>query len=423
MQWLDTREAWKLVEKSKIFVASMAAAEPVSFWETLSMPEAGGEGRLFYGANPTRGYSCFSTTPSQPSFEIRLFFMTSAVRPFHGRGFVHYVPQHLSQWTDHLFKRHSVDVFWGTCSPPDARGFVSLGVGACYESEVAQRAKQVILEVNDQMPVTFGSTLFPVNRVTGFISRSHSLFEIPQSKPSPEESLIATHIAELVPHGATLQLGIGGLPNALAFALKDHRHLGVHTELINDAILSLTEAGAIDGSQKTLWPGKIVGSFVLGSQKLYQFVNKNPAVELYPSSIINDPYRIGRNHKMVSINTAVEVDFTGQVCSESVGHQELSGVGGAAETHLGAQRSSGGRGIIAMSSRATKNKAPKIVAELKPGAKVSVSRNDVDTIVTEYGIAELSGRTVAERIRALVAIAHPDDREGLLSIARREKYL
>ena len=192
--------------------------------------------------------------------------------------------------------------------------------------------------------------------------------------------------------------------------------------MINDTVVQLVRSGAITGRHKSLWPERIIGAFIYGSDELYEFSHKNPLLELHPASLVNDPYRIGRNCRMISINTAVEIDLTGQVCSESIGHLELSGVGGATDTHIGAQRSKGGRGIIALRSL-TRNHESKITSELKPEAKVSISRNDIDTVITEYGIAELRGRTVAERAKSLIAIAHPDHREILTRDANHYGYL
>jgi len=256
-----------------------------------------------------------------------------------------------------------------------------------------------------------------------FIENDHPLPTIPAPKVTAVDREIGALVADLIPDGATLQLGIGGIPNAIGEALGPKRDLGIHTEMINDTMMDLFQRGIVTGRKKSIWPGKIVGAFVYGTKALYDFVDGNPLVELHPASVINDPYRIGRNHKMFSINTAVEIDITGQVCSESVGHRELSGVGGASETHIGAQRSPGGRGIIALPSTTRDGSASKIVFTLQPGAKVSISRNDIDTVVTEYGVAKLSGRSTAQRVKALAAIAHPKFRDELLHNARTERYL
>ena len=263
----------------------------------------------------------------------------------------------------------------------------------------------------------------PISMVTHFIENSHPLPIAASSAVSTEDQSIGNFVASLIANGSTIQLGIGGIPNAIANALGQHKDLGVHTEMINDAMMKLYQEGVINGRCKTLWPGKMVGAFVFGSRELYQFVHQNPAIELHPASIVNDPYRIGRNFQMASLNTAVEVDLTGQCCSESLGHKELSGVGGAAETHIGAQRSRGGIGIIALRSTTSDGLTSKIGFELKPGAKVSISRNDIDTVVTEYGAAKLGGRSVVQRVKAMIGIAHPKFRDELLSQARLARYL
>jgi acyl-CoA hydrolase len=236
-----------------------------------------------------------------------------------------------------------------------------------------------------------------------------------------DDRAIGALVADLIPTGATLQLGIGSIPDALGEALYEKKDLGIHTEMINDTMMELTEKGVITGAHKTIWPGKMIGAFAYGTKKLYDFLSSNPLVELHPASVVNDPYRIGRNHLMTSINTAIEVDLTGQVVSESIGHHEVSGVGGASDTHVGAQRSEGGQGIIAINSKSKTHS--KIVFELKPGAKVSVSRNDVDTIVTEHGVARLKGRSVAERTRSMIAIAHPEFRDELAYKAKQNGYI
>jgi acyl-CoA hydrolase len=277
--------------------------------------------------------------------------------------------------------------------------------------------------MNPNIPVTSGATHVPLSWVTHLVASDATLPSLERATPDAVDRRIAAHIAGLVPDGSTIQLGIGGIPNAVGEALRSRRDLGIHTEMINDSMMDLYLAGAVTGRRKTIWPGKIVGSFVYGTRALYDFVHSNPAVELQPASVVNDPVRIGRNYRMVSINTAVEVDITGQVCSESIGHSELSGVGGATDTHVGAQRSEGGRGIVALRASTKDGKGSKIVFELKPGAKVSISRNDVDTVVTEHGIAELAGKTVAERVRALIAVAAPDFREKLLADAREVGYV
>ncbi|NBO37437.1 acetyl-CoA hydrolase/transferase family protein [bacterium] len=422
----------KLLKQEDIFahlpqsghvVAAMAAAEPGVFFENIHLHAEKHLGLNIHCANPTKPYACFTDIRHSENFHFNVMFLTSAVRASQGHNLVHYVPQHLSRWAQNVSRRHTIDVFWGTCSLPNEKGFVSLGVNVCYEPDLLRKAGKVILEVNPNMPVVYGDTFVSVDSVDHFIINDRLLPTLISEQPSQEDKIIAQYISELVPDGATIQLGIGGIPNAVGECLTRKKDLGIHTELFTESMRTLYEHGVISGARKTLWPRKMVATFVYGSQELYKFVGENPALELHPASIINDPNRICRNHQMISINTAVEVDITGQVCSESIGHRELSGVGGATDTHVGAQRSEGGRGIIALRSMTSDGKSSKICFELKPGAKVSISRNDVDTVVTEFGIAELIGLSVAERARALIAIAHPSAREQLQFDARNAGYI
>lgn len=419
---VSIEQALGVLKDGQIIVASMAAAEPTMFFRDFHKTARNLSRLNVFCANPAERYECFADERLAQHVKFRVMFLTSPIRGDQGRGFIHYVPQHLSQWTSHLFQQYEPDVFWGSCSLPDARGFVSLGVGACYEPEVIRRAKTVILEINERMPVTFGATTFPISKVDLFVENHHELSTLPVEKPDDIDFKIADFVNQLIPDHATLQLGIGAIPNAVTNALKTRKGLGIHTELVNDAMMELTKFGAVSNEYKSIWPYKTVGAFAYGSRELYEFVHMNPTIEFQPASVVNDPYRIGRNHRMISVNTAIEVDITGQVCSESIGHQELSGVGGASDTHIGAQRSENGRGIIALRST-TKKGQSKIVYELKPGAKVSISRNDIDTVVTEYGIAILKGRSVSERAQALAAIAHPDIRAELLQRATSDRYI
>lgn len=411
------------IPKQGQLVASMAAAEPSAFFENIHGRHKSFSGLRIHCANPTKNYPCFSDTAHSSNVNYNVMFLTSAVRQSQGHNLVHYVPQHLSRWSQNLTRRHEVDVFWGSCSLPTKNGFVSLGVNACYEPDMLRKAKCVVLEVNPLMPVVYGDTFVPIDAVDYFIQHEHQLPVLSCDAPDRLDMNIAQHISELIPNGATIQLGIGAIPDAVGSQLTHKRDLGIHTELFTESMKKLYESGVINGSSKTIWPRKMVATFIYGSEELYAFAAENPALELHPASIINDPNRICRNHRMISINTAVEVDITGQVCSESVGHRELSGVGGAADTHIGAQRSEQGRGIIALKSMTSDNKNSKIVFELKPGAKVTISRNDTDTVVTEYGVAELIGLSVAERAKALIAISHPTVRDELYFKAKNAGYI
>lgn len=409
-----------LIDRSTNIVTAMAAAEPQLFFKHISENrQLFSNKKTLFCANPSQSYPCF-TDEGFENLQVVVMFLTASVRRHVGSR-LQYFPQHLSQWASHLAQR-GIDLYWGACSPPDSRGFVSLGPSCCYESELLAKAKHVVLEVNPNIPMTYGSTTVALNDVDHFIEGDYDLPEVGKPRISAEDRTIASHIAHLIPDGATLQLGIGSIPNAIGEALGDKKDLGIHTEMINDTMMDLYLKGVVNGKRKSRWPGKLVGSFAYGSKALYEFLDGNPVVELHPASVVNDSYRMGKNTLMTSINTAVEIDITGQVCSESVGHKELSGVGGASETHIGAQRSEGGRGIVALHSTA-KNGESKIVLELKPGAKVSISRNDLDTVVTEYGVAMLRGMTVSERVKALIGIAHPVFRDELTQKAKDLAYI
>jgi len=432
---ISPKEAIELVCSDMAVVVSHASGEARHFYEHIHERAKSVSGVNVYGANPSRPYQCFSELDLSAHINFDLTFLNKSIRQSRNIPHVHYTPGHMSQWARHIIKSANrkkkdlttdgkvIDIFWGSCSAPDENGHVSLGLNAVYESELIHRAKIVILEMNPHMPFTYGATLFPVDRIDFVIDQAEPPPTHHSAAPSNEEIRIGNFVAELVVNGSTIQLGIGGIPNAVGQSMAGHRHLGVHTEMINDAIMSLRKSGAIDGSAKTLWKDKIIAAFAYGSSELYQFLHKNPEIELHPASLINGRSMIAQNHKMTSINTAVEIDLTGQVCSESIGHNEISGTGGASDTHVGAQFSPGGRGIIALRSTAKDGIMSKIVCGLSPGAKVSIHRNDVDTIVTEYGIAELSGKNASERARSLIAIAHPKFRDELTYAAKKVGYL
>ena len=301
----------------------------------------------------------------------------------------------------------------------DERGFFSLSLGLTYEKMMVEQADLVILEINENLPWTLGDTHVHISEVDYVVEHNVPLLELPVVEPRAEERIIGNYIADMIDNGSTLQLGIGGIPNAIALSLLDKKDLGIHTEMFTDGMVDLFDAGVITGRRKTLWRGKMVGTFALGTKKLYDFIDKNLAVEFQQGNIVNDPCVIGQNYKMVSINTALQVDLTGQVCSEAIGNRHYSGTGGQADTHRGAQRSEGGKGIISLRSTAKNGELSTIVAQLPAGAKVTLGRSDTDYVVTEYGVAHLKGRSVRDRVEAMIRIAHPDYREALRQEAEK----
>lgn len=307
-----------------------------------------------------------------------------------------------------------VDVALIQVSKPDKHGYCSFGVSNDYTKPAAECAKLVIAEVNENMPRTMGDSFIHVSNIDYIVKTSHPIIELKPPKIGEVEKAIGKNCASLIEDGSTLQLGIGAIPDAVLLFLKDKKDLGIHSEMISDGVVELVEAGVITNNKKTLHPGKIVVTFLMGTKRLYDFVNDNPMVETYPVDYVNDPTVIMKNSKMISINSCVQVDLMGQICSESIGMKQISGVGGQVDFVRGASMCRDGKSIIAIPSTAAKGKVSRIVPLLDEGSAVTTSRNDVDYVVTEYGIASLKGKTLKERAKALINIAHPDFRESLI---------
>jgi acetyl-CoA hydrolase len=339
-------------------------------------------------------------------------------------GRADYVPVFLSE-IPRLFTSRTVpiDVALIHVSPPDEHGFCSFGVGVDCTKAAASMARVVIAQVNRNMPRVLGDNFIHVRNVTHFVEADEPLSELPRIRMTPEYEEIGRNVAALVEDGSTLQLGIGGIPDAVLQHLRGRRHLGVHTEMFSDGMVELVENGIVTGERKTLHPGKIVASFVLGSKKLFEFIHNNPIVEFHPSDYVNDPFVIAQNERMVSINSAIQVDLTGQVCSDSIGDSIYSGFGGQVDFVRGASRAREGRAVIALLSTARSGGVSRIVPYLDEGAGVVTSRADVHFVATEYGVADLHGRSMRDRARALIAIAHPSFRESLEAGARQRKIL
>jgi len=298
-------------------------------------------------------------------------------------------------------------------SPPDRHGFCTLGTSVDAAKAAADSAKIIIAEINDQMPRTHGNTVVPLDRISAFIHTDRPLVEHHGSDETPVEARIGELIADLIEDGATLQMGIGNIPDAVLTRLHSKRDLGVHTEMFSDRIVDLVEAGVITNRLKKVHPNRITTSFVSGSKRLFDFVHENPMVEFHPCNRTNDTALIRQNDKVVAINSALEIDLTGQVCADSLGHKIYSGIGGQMDFIHGAALSRGGKPIIAIPSTAARGKASRIVPELKPGAGVVTTRGHVHWVVTEYGAVNLHGKTLRERGEALISIAHPDFRSEL----------
>lgn len=421
MSWMDTfrersgtpEEAVACVKSGDRVYISGNAATPYPLLEALSarsdeLTEVEITHVLLYGDDP------LSAPDMEGHFRHNSLFVGPADRLAVNEGRADYVPIFLFEIPS-LFCQDlmPVDVAILHTSIPDEHGFLSLGVETLASKAAARMAKTVVALVNEKMPRTLGDSFIHMSRVSRLVEVSMDLPELGRKPATEVEAKIGRHVADLVEDGATLQLGIGGIPDAVLATLTDKRDLGIHTEMVSDGIMEAVEAGVITGARKNLHAGKAVATFLFGSKRLYEFSDNNPLFELHPVEHTNDPFVISQNDNMVAINSAIEVDITGQICSDSIGTRIYSGFGGQVDFIRGAARSKGGKPIIALPSTAQGGKTSRIVSELHKGAGVVTTRADVHYIVTEYGVAFLHGKNLKDRAQALINVAHPDFRETL----------
>jgi 4-hydroxybutyrate CoA-transferase len=363
-------------------------------------------------------------------FKHKAFFIGANTRKAVNDGRAEYIPIFLSE-VPLLFKlgRIKSDVALLNVSPPDEHGFCSYGVDVGTIKTPAEKSKIIIAQVNQHMPRALGDSFIHINKISHIVEFDEPIKELPQVDPNTSPEVLAVYdkigknVADLIEDGSTLQMGIGAIPDSVMKYLYDKKDLGIHTEMFSDGIIDLVDAGIINGEKKTLHPGKIIAGFVLGTQRLYDFIDNNPIIEFHPQEYVNDPYIISKNNKMVAINSALEIDLTGQVCSDSIGTKLYSGIGGQVDFIRGASRSEGGKPIIALPSTTKGDTISRIVPTLKNGAGVVTSRGDVDYVVTEYGAVNLWGKTLQERAKALIKIAHPKFRDELTKYAKEKYYI
>jgi len=367
----------------------------------------------------TEGPAPYAEPENAEAFRVNALFVGANVRKAVQEGRGDYLPVFLSD-VPTLFRKRilSLDVALLHVSPPDRHGFCSLGTSVDVARAAAQTATVLVAQVNPRMPRTHGDGLIHYDRLHMVVEVDEPLPEAHPRQPTAVDRAIGEHVAALVENGATLQLGIGAIPNAVLAALGDHRRLGVHSEMFSDGVIDLVEKGVITGEEKRVHPGKLVAGFVNGTQRLFDFVDDNPLVAMLDMSYVNDTATIRKNPKVTAINSAIEVDLTGQVCADSIGELQYSGVGGQMDFIRGAALSEGGKPIIALPSTTRTGKS-RIVATLAPGASVVTTRAHADWVVTEYGAVSLFGKNLRQRARALVEIAHPDHREALAAEAWR----
>ena len=359
-------------------------------------------------------------------FKLKTFFIGANARAAINEGRAEFVPIFLSEVTL-LFKRGVIqaDVALIHVSPPDEHGFCSFGIDVGNIKTPAEKAKCVIAQVNKQMPRGLGNSFIHVNKLDYIVEVDEPLQELAQVDPDASPELlevfdkIGKNVADMIDDGSTLQMGIGAIPDAVLRYLHDKKDLGVHTEMFSDGLIDLVEEGVVNGEKKTLHQGKIIAGFVLGTKRAFDFIDNNPIFEFHPQEYVNDPFLISKNNKMVAINSAIEIDLTGQVCADSMGTKFYSGIGGQVDFVRGASHSEGGKPIIALPSATKDLKYSKIVSTLRPGAGVVTSRGDVHYVVTEFGVAYLFGKSVQERAKALIEIAHPAYRDELSQFAKQ----
>jgi 4-hydroxybutyrate CoA-transferase len=416
---VSTEEALRSVKSGDRVVIGHACGEPPTLVEALvaRAPELRNvEVVHMVAMGPAR----YAQPGMEESFRHNAIFVGATTRKAIEEKRADFTPCFFSE-IPRLFKNKilPVDVVLMQVTPPDANGYCSLGVSADYTLPAAESAKIVIAQMNSQMPWTGGAKI-SLDQITYIVEKDEPLIELKPPKIGEIETKIGENVARLIPDGATLQLGIGAIPDAVLLFLKEKKDLGIHSEMFSDGVVFLAEAGVVTNKKKTINTGKFTATFLMGTRKLYDFVDHNPNVEMLPVDYVNDPYIIGQHANMMSINSALQVDLMGQVNAEMIGSRQFSGIGGQVDFVRGASRSPGGKSIIALPSTAASGKISRICCELDRGAAVSTSRNDVHYVVTEYGVADLRGKSLRQRAQALIAISHPDFRAPLTAEAKEK---
>lgn len=412
-------DAIRLVRDGDTIIVPTGVGEPPTLLEALSARR-----RDFHGVKVSqilaiRKYGYFDAATAAHVQHAALFF-GPASRCGGQEGWSDFIPNYFSE-IPAMIRRGLIEaqVVFALASTMDEDGNFALSLGTDYTMAALERARAIVLEVNPNVPYTYGKCHVHISQLSALVESTAPVFEVGLPAIGPVQRAIGAYVADLIEDGSTLQIGYGGIPDAVVMQLTHKKHLGIHTEMLGDGILSLVESGAVDGSQKTVMPGKIVGTFVLGSRKLYRFIDRNPLVEMHPADFTNDPYVAGQNRKLVAINASLEVDLIGQCGSESLAHLPYSGTGGQADFVRAANRSEGGKACIVVPATARQGSISRIVATLTPGTHVSTSKNDVNYVITEFGVAQLRGKSVKQRALQMIAIAHPDFRGQLSAAAKK----
>ena len=416
-------DALELIEDGSTVVVPTGVGEPPTILEALSENRTDFRDVKVSQILPLRPFG-YLDPETVEHVRHSAYFLGGPTRAGAQAGWIDYHPSYFSEMPA-LFRGGLLpaDVVVAMASPMDKHGYFSLGLAPDYTMAAIGRARAVILEVNPAVPYAYGHCHIHVSQVSAIVEDDRPLLEVGLPEIGPVQEAIAGHVAELVPDGATLQIGYGGIPDAVVMQLLEKRELGIHTEMIGDGILSLVEAGAVTNLRKNVSPGSMAATFALGSRKLYDFMDHNPALEMHPVDITNDPYLAGRHDNLHSINGTMQIDLLGQCGSESLGTKPYSGTGGQSDFVRASNRSRGGKAFIVLPSTAKGDTISRIVPTLSPGTHVSTSKNDIDYVVTEFGVARLRGRSARDRARLLIGIAHPDFRAQLTEQAEQLRLL
>lgn len=418
-------DAVKLVKSNDHIVVGMMGSEPQNFMSVLHEEAYRLTNVSVSSCLPILEAEFFINPKYKESFNVGGWFYTKTLRDIHKNGNISYIPNNLRFAGKKRFAHRKPNIFVMATAMPDKHGYISLSIQNVYEKEAVEAADIVIFEINPNYPRIFGDNVVHISEVDYVIEANYEVPSTPSAAPNEKDLKIGKLIADQIEDGSCLQLGIGGIPNAVAASLMDKKDLGIHTEMFTNGMMDLIKAGVITGKKKNFYKDFHVTTFAYGSKELYEFLDNNPSVYIMRGSVGNDPHVIGKNDNQVSINSTIEIDLTGQCCSESIGHVQFSGTGGQIDTATGAQNAKNGKSFIALYSTANvrnpqtgqREEVSKIVPTLKVGAAVTLSRNDVDNVVTEYGSVSLRGTTVAERTKLLISIAHPKFREELTNEA------
>lgn len=420
---MSAADAVRQVRNGDMIVVPTGVGEPPALLTALSEQRRDFRGVQVAQILPLRKYGYFDPETVEHVRHTAYFF-GGASRPGGQEGWIDFIPAYFSELPQ-LIERNLIpaDVVFSMASTMDEHGYFSLSLGADYTMAAVEKARAIVLEVNPNVPFANGDCHIHISQVTALVESDEPVLEVGLPKIGPVQEAIGKYVADLIPNGATLQIGYGGIPDAVVMQLTDKHDLGIHTEMVGDGIMTLVEAGVVTNRKKNYHHGKMLATFALGSKKLYQFMHRNPALEMHPVNFTNDPYLAGQNDNLHAINATMQIDLLGQCGSESLGFKPYSGTGGQADFVRAANRSNGGKAFIVLPSTAKDDTITRIVPTLSAGTHVTTSKNDINYVVTEHGVAQLRGKSAKQRAEALIGIAHPDFRGELREAAKKMNLL